>query len=195
MRTIIWGSALLLFGLFLLLDNLGVADFGDIVGKFWPVILIAMGILILTRKQPHAPGSAGPGIAAAPPSTTGDTIDESLVFENVYRKISSAAFKGGSISTIFGNSFIDLTSAVAAEGENIFRHHSVFGDSTILLPPDCPVAVNASTIIGHFRILGQQRGGFGSDFRVTSPTYAASPNRLTIVVTKVFGNLNVEQTG
>jgi predicted membrane protein len=193
MRNIIWGIALLLFGLLLLLDNLGIADFGDIVGNFWPVILIVIGLLILTRKNRHSPPPATPG-SMTPPST-GDLIDESFVFENVYRKISSAAFKGGSISTIFGNSFIDLTGSTPAEGEHIFRHHSVFGDSAILLPPNCPVAVNASTIIGHFRILGQQRGGFGSDFRVTSSSYATSPNRMTIVVTKIFGNLSVEQTG
>ncbi|HUN66262.1 MAG TPA: LiaF domain-containing protein [Bacteroidota bacterium] len=191
MRNITWGIALLILGLLLLLDNLGIADFGDMVGKFWPLIIIAVGIMILTRRGRHGGTPSSP--AGPLPSINGDIVDESFVFENLYRKITSSSFKGGSISTIFGNAFIDLSGTTPAEGEYILRHHSVFGDSTILLAPQAPVAVQASTIAGHFRILGQQRGGFGSDMRVVSPTYAGSANRLTLVITKVFGNVIVEQ--
>lgn len=44
------GILLIIFGGILLLDSLGVMSFGDVIHKFWPVILIAMGLYMLFRK-------------------------------------------------------------------------------------------------------------------------------------------------
>ncbi len=42
--SLFWGIVLLLIGAFFLMDNLGVdIDVWDIIGVYWPVILIAIG--------------------------------------------------------------------------------------------------------------------------------------------------------
>jgi cell wall-active antibiotic response 4TMS protein YvqF len=44
-ETLFWGVILILVGVLFLLDSLGIdIDIWDIVGKFWPTILIAIGV-------------------------------------------------------------------------------------------------------------------------------------------------------
>jgi LiaI-LiaF-like transmembrane region len=63
------GAALLIgLGILFLLDNLGIPVFGEI-GKFWPVLLIALGILLLRKRVGGhvADSHSGPTPAAVEP--------------------------------------------------------------------------------------------------------------------------------
>ncbi len=68
MRNLFWGITFVLIGLLLLLDNLGYADFEQILHDYWPLLLIVWGGLILFRKKTPkvAPFPAPP----PPPETT-----------------------------------------------------------------------------------------------------------------------------
>jgi ABC-type microcin C transport system permease subunit YejB len=47
-----WGGiVLILLGVMFLLDSMGVMEFNHIIRKFWPVVLILIGINILFKKQ------------------------------------------------------------------------------------------------------------------------------------------------
>jgi hypothetical protein len=62
------GAALLIgLGALFLLDNLGVPVFRH-VGKFWPVLLIVIGVILLQRRMGggRTPPAAGPEIPRAP---------------------------------------------------------------------------------------------------------------------------------
>lgn len=48
---IFWGFVLILVGVLLLLDRTGHLDFGDLVGRFWPLILVAAGLWQLVASQ------------------------------------------------------------------------------------------------------------------------------------------------
>lgn len=63
---------LIILGALFLLDNLGVHVFAD-VGKFWPVILIAIGAFLLERrmKRPPAPPGQAPSAGGSPVSNPG----------------------------------------------------------------------------------------------------------------------------
>jgi len=41
---IFWGFILILLGVFFLLDQMGRLDFGDLIGRWWPLILVAAGL-------------------------------------------------------------------------------------------------------------------------------------------------------
>jgi len=44
-ESLFWGIILLLIGVLFLLDNMGVEiDLWDIIGDYWPLILIAIGV-------------------------------------------------------------------------------------------------------------------------------------------------------
>jgi predicted membrane protein len=55
---IFWGLVLILLGVLFLLDQMGRADFGDIVNRWWPLILVAIGLwqLISSNFQELAGG-------------------------------------------------------------------------------------------------------------------------------------------
>ena len=80
------GAALLIaLGALFLLDNLGVHVFREI-SRFWPVVLIAMGLILLQRRMaerdpppPPGPGISGTssGSSAAPKSSNPSNISGS----------------------------------------------------------------------------------------------------------------------
>src|ERR1700690_4276240 len=194
MRNLFWGISFVLIGLLLLLDNLGYADFEQIFHDYWPLLLVFWGGLILFRKKTpkvDSPPTFQTGTArtnpqpetaaAAQPSPIGgDLIHESQVFGNIVCRISSQNFKGGSISTIFGDAHIDLTGATLAEGEHELKGNRVFGNTFITIQKDTAIAVSASSVFGNLTILGQRKSGFSTDVQLTTPSYSDQSRRLRI---------------
>src|SRR5437660_6203642 len=191
MRNFYWGFILILFGFLLLLDNLGAIDFKEFISDYWPLLLILWGVSILARRRPRPAGAAGAGVPSPELSSQIDSelVHQSSVFGNIDVKVTSQQFKGGSISTVFGESFIDLSSAKFAEGEHELRVHGVFGESRIILPPDAAAAVSASSVLGELVIFGQRKGGFSSEIQHMTPNYAQVTNRMKISITRVFGSI------
>ena len=193
MRNFYWGFILILFGFLLLLDNLGAIDFKEFISDYWPLLLILWGVSILARRRPKPVGAPGAGVPSPELSSQIDSelVHQSSVFGNIDVKVTSQQLKGGSISTVFGESFIDLSSAKFAEGEHELRVHGVFGESRIILPPDAAAAVSASSVLGELVIFGQRKGGFSSEIQHMTPNYAQVTNRMKISITRVFGSINV----
>lgn len=48
---IFWGLLLICLGILFLLDQMGRLDFGDLVGRYWPVIFIIIGVSILLSNN------------------------------------------------------------------------------------------------------------------------------------------------
>jgi predicted membrane protein len=192
MRNLFWGLILVMFGVMFLLDNLGIADFGYMIHQYWPLILIFWGIVILTRRRwDRVPVSAD----ASPPTATSpldtDVIHRSDVFGDLTLAVSSQNFKGGSVSTVFGSTFLDLSKAKIAEGNYVFNVHSVFGSTQIVLPPDAAVSISATGVFGDLFVRGDQRRGFSTSLYSVTPNYEGATNRIKISVSNVFGSLKI----
>lgn len=186
-NNLFFGVVLITFGILFLLDNLGMADFGEIIHDYWPLLIIVWGLSILLRRR----SLPAPSSVPADLVTDKESYSESTVFGSLYSSISSKSFKGGSISTIFGDCHVDLSKAAIAEGDHNFRVHGVFGRTNIILPPDCAVSVTASSLLGGLSILGQQKNGVATDLTIASPNYPTSSNRLNINVSKIFGEVRI----
>ena len=187
MKNIFWGIIFITFGVLLLLDNLGVADFGDMLQHYWPLIIIVWGISILMRKHRHNGSTESPTEPTSEPTVPASSFDSELfhhsnVFGDVSIIASSNNFKGGSVSTIFGTSKVDLSGVTLAEGEHFLRIHGVFGDSVIVLPRSGAVAVSAQSTFGNLRILEQWKGAFSSGIATATAGYDSAPARLKITV-------------
>ena len=223
MRNLYWGFILIIIGILLLLDNLGVADFGDMIHDYWPVILVVWGLGILLRRRSvsTAPSPAGypqggseqigsqqgvsPGAesqqpgssqsrasAGGPNQSESELIHQSSAFGDISVNVTSPHFRGGSVSTVFGGSNLDLSAAGIAEGEHELRIHGVFGDSRLVLPKDAAVAISASSVFGDLFILGQRKGGISTEIQHVTPSYPLASNRLKVTITRIFGSIRVE---
>jgi putative exporter of polyketide antibiotics len=53
-----WGILFILAGVVIFLDSAEFLDFGMIFHRYWPVILMTIGILLLTREQPNLVGGS-----------------------------------------------------------------------------------------------------------------------------------------
>ncbi len=191
MRYSFGGIILIIIGVLFLLDNLDVADFGDIVSTYWPLILVVMGFVILRRRRQQGQTEAVFTQHEVQQTVTGDLIHESNVFGDIFLSITSQSFKGGSINGTFGDIEIDLSKAVFAEGEHLLRIHGVFGDCTIITPKDGAVSVSASSTFGDLMVFGQRKEGFSPSLDNVSPAYANNNSRLKIMVTITFGDIKV----
>ncbi len=200
MKPITWGILLLIFGALLLLQNFDVLDMGDVISTCWPILLIYWGWRILQKHRAPAPppASASPGAPSAggsadAASADGTILHESHLFDNMYTRVGAQRFKGGSVSTVFGTSVIDLSDAIVADGEHLFTLHSVFGDARLVLPPGLAYTLTVNTVLGKVWLLGNRRGGFASEVRHTTDGYATAAAKLAITVSKIFGDLIIEQ--
>lgn len=115
---------------------------------FWPVIIIAVGVYILLKKNTHP--KACNGKTHFPHEFQKDIIDDVAIFGGGSRNIKSDNFKGGDIVAIFGGSEIDLTQCKLAEGENILDVVLLFGGTELIVPRDWDIRMQVTPIFGGF---------------------------------------------
>ncbi|HTX20100.1 MAG TPA: cell wall-active antibiotics response protein LiaF [Bacteroidota bacterium] len=194
-RSYIGAIVLITLGILFLLDNLGVAHFGDIISTYWPLILILIGIRIFVRYG-HGDTQAHDNQSPITPGTGSQQlnmpfVNSSNVFGDLDLKVNSKEFRGGSISNTFGDMNIDLSEIELAEGEQLLKVDGVFGDLHVLVPKTIEIYVTAHSVFGDIRVLGNVKSGFGQDISYTSTNYASAGKKLRIVSHQVFGDVKV----
>lgn len=192
-----WGAILIIFGILFLLDGMDVIDFGGALRTFWPVLFILWGLKILFRRRTRGKKddeeSPLPGVGDIEEASQADIIDFSNVFGDVNVRVGSQMFKGGNVSTVFGDAFVDLMDARLADGEHEFRVHGVFGDLTILLPKDISFAFSGNSVFGDLRCRDQVQKGFSPNLQYQSPDFSTSTKKLRMYASQVFGDVAVRQ--
>ncbi len=204
-RNLWWGLLLIALGVMFLLDNMSMLDFGEVIRNWWPALLVLWGISILLSRSRVSVASSGSGPVPPPSpageinevfgdrndSPQGDQISYSSVFGDLKVHPTSMTFKGGTISTVFGDTTVDLSSAALADGENILKVNGVFGDMSMMLAPSMPYALSAHSLFGSVQAGGQKRDGFSSTLVMQSPEYASAAKKLHIEVSQVFGDITL----
>jgi hypothetical protein len=203
-----WGMILIVLGVMFLLHNTHYIDFGDVIHNYWPALLIVWGASILLGKSRASTAPSGGGQVpppSVPPSESHaetvfgdrnekpdtDIIGFSGVFGDVALHPVSANFRGGDVSTVFGDTAMDLSAATLADGENRLKLNGVFGDVGIMLAPTMPYALTAHSLFGSVQAAGQKRDGFSTTLTMQSPDFAAAPKKLLIDVSQVFGDITL----
>lgn len=193
-----WGVILIAIGVLMLLDNMYVVDFGDILHTYWPVIFIIWGLSLLGRRSSSGRSESDPSFgrvdgvtATVYPGSDANQLSSSTVFGDYRVAVQSKSFAGGTVSTTFGNTDIDLLNAQLAEGEHALKLDGVFGNTWVHLPKDMAFAVFANTTFGDTRVNDQRKGGVSSSLDYTSPDFHLAAKRLRISVSRVFGNVTI----
>jgi hypothetical protein len=212
-----WGIVLIVLGVLFLLDTAYVLDVRELIRTYWPLILVFIGIRLLVRYRMgtgtggtatggaswNAAGGAGAGGAGAANwnaggstgsdarQSTGDTVNESILFGNANVRVVSSTFRGGKISTVFGGAEIDLIGATMAPGTHTLKIDCVFGGVAVRIPPAIAVTVSADGVLGEVVVNGEKRDGFFPALEWTSPSYASGSARLQIDTSTIFGQVSV----
>ncbi len=174
-----WGTVVMLAGVVLQLNELGITHFGW--AAFWPMMLIALGILTMWgsfgwSKKPSISKSAG-----GDPRTT---LNEAVVFGGLERRMTSQDFQGGDVTAIFGGVELDLTEANMQANEATLAITAIFGGVEVRVPPTWQVAFRGAPIFG----------GMEDKTRTARVDDPANPNLKTLVITGavIFGGLEIK---
>jgi len=175
----LWGIFLIVGGTLLQLNQLGITRFGW--GDFWPMILIAVGLLVMWGSFGWSNKPATPTSAGGDPRTT---LNEAVVFGGLERRMTSQDFQGGYITAIFGGIELDLTEANMEGNEATLAITAIFGGVEVRVPRNWQVAFRGAPIFG----------GIEDKTRTARVDDPASPNPKTLVITGavIFGGLEIK---
>ncbi len=194
-----WGITLIAVGVLFLLDNMDIVDFGYLLSTYWPLIFIIWGAGLLFGKETTGTAS-GTAEGESGRKVFGDTdegtrtneINYSTVFGDCSVRVSSDDFRGGTVSTVFGDVVIDCSAAMLGVGEQRLSIRGVFGDAHLWLPKDAAFRLTSSTVFGDIRCLEKKQEGFSPTLQYESPGYSSAERRLLVDVSQVFGDITVQ---
>jgi predicted membrane protein len=166
-----WGGLLTIAGIALFLNRLGYFDirFQDV----WPLILIAVGLMLLWRAL------SGPRPARWQRSV--DVINAWAAFGGGEIRSDTQNFQGGEVMALFGGYKIDLRSAAIQSPEVVLFANAAFGGIEIQVPSTWFVIVQGAPILG------------GYDDKTHKPEAGAGPvQRLVIRGFAIFGGIEIK---
>jgi predicted membrane protein len=193
-----FGILLILAGAFFLLDTLRVLDLGTAFERFWPLLLVIWGLWVIVRPRREGGPALGPAKGNAQvfgdldTGTAADVLEHSNVFGDVRIKVTSQNFRGGTLSTVFGDTVVDCSGASLADGEQVLSMNGVFGDCTVRMPKGVPYMLAAHTLFGSLRAPFESREGISATVTYESKEYATAPKKLRLNLSQVFGDVRVE---
>jgi predicted membrane protein len=174
-----WGLLLMLAGIVLELNELGITHFGW--AAFWPMMLIALGLFIMWGSFQWGSKPAVSTSGAGDPRTT---LNEAVVFGGLERRMTSQDFQGGDITAIFGGVELDLTEANIQGPEATLAITAIFGGVEVRIPRNWQVAFRGAPIFG----------GIEDKTRTSRIDDPANSNLKVLVITGavIFGGLEIK---
>jgi predicted membrane protein len=138
------GGVLIAVGLLMIVSRMGY--FTISWGTLWPLVMIALGGLVLYRSL--GPGRvAREGVAAG--ASPDNVVDIVAVLGGFERRVSAQDFRGGEITAVMGGCALDLRDASIVK-EAVINVFTVWGGINIKVPPDWTVVLNGTPVMGGF---------------------------------------------
>ena len=141
----LWGSAFLLAGIMIELNERGITHVQ--FWQLWPLYVIVAGVGLLWNALK---GSKTPSSSYGGKSPSSPRFNSVYVFSGTDRKITAKDFEGGRISAIFGGFKIDLSRADIAGDVAVIEVNAVFGGGEIIVPEQWVVVVEGGGVFGAF---------------------------------------------
>lgn len=178
------GTVLLLIGVGLLAEQLGIVDIGRLLSTWWPLLLIAVGgvkvltgtpvggsvlllagVLFQARALELLPGSffdyfwpialvaggawlIGSRGGREQKASMEDEIRHFVAFGGIETRNESQAFRGGSVTAMFGGLELDLRGAKIAGDRAVIETTTMLGGAEIRVPEEWRVVVSGTPLLG-----------------------------------------------
>jgi len=135
------GIVLMALGGWLLLNSLGILRI-SVWQLFWPMILIAIGTILVVQTVRRR-GDTASGTEAA------DTLTIFAVLSGVKRISTSSRFRGGEITLFMGGGHVDLRQATIPRGEEaVLDVFAMMGGCEIAVPESWTIATPIVPVMG-----------------------------------------------
>lgn len=170
---ILLGTLFILWGLVSLISIL----FHVNAGAFClPVALIALGVWLLVRPRPVAPGTGFHLLLLGDLHRTG-----------VWQVANEEIWVG------VGDIKLDMTQAKIPAGETTLHILAFVSDVNLRLPPDVGVAVSSAAFVSDARLLERRYHNVFDTLHFVSEGYKAAERRIRLEVTAFVADLCIEQ--
>lgn len=181
-----WGIILILVGAALQLNKLGITHVR--LWDLWPIVLIAIGVLIMWRSLEgklrwRAPLGGAIGDSGESSDASG-TVDVETVFGSNERRITAKNFQRGKLKAIFGEVKLDFRPADIDGDEAQIQADAVFGRVELRVPETWNVILRGSAVFGNY----------ADQTRHSDVEDAGASNRKRLVVKggAVFGEVEIK---
>ena len=141
------GGVLTLLGVLFLLDALDIVTFNmRDIWRFWPVLLLVIGVRILLggRKTPSRRQRRGD----PPNGPDSGRLEATAVFGSGVQRVTSRSFSEGEATAVFGTTRIDMRSASLADGGATIDLTVLFGSAELLVPDHWAVDAQTTHFLG-----------------------------------------------
>jgi len=166
------GIILLSIGFFFVIDDW--FDIDITIWDLWPISLIIVGLYIINRK------SVTSADLNADHTQERDTVHDTAIFSGGDKVISTANFRGGSLTAVFGGSNIDLSTSKLSPQSAQLDLFYMFGGSKIRVPTNWNIEIKATSIFGGL-----------ADKRVVKAYNPDNPETLIITGLIIFGGAEI----
>jgi hypothetical protein len=136
----VFGGVVTLVGVLLTVERVWDVDLD--IGRWWPLVLVAVGSTIVWRAM-----SATPTPAVSSPGSDAE-FSEFAVWSGKVRKNASPAFRRADLTAVMGGIEVDLRGAAVANGEAVIDVFTWWGGIEITVPPDWAVSNQVTAIMG-----------------------------------------------
>ena len=190
-----WGILLILLGLLFLLHNFDYIDFGEIIRRYWPLLLIYFGLqaLFSSRKSSDPKNGFESTLNDHRPNHSyyrSGKESVSNVFGDVRIKFDNQTIRQYSSSNIFGNVELDFSRA-SFESNSHIRASGIFGDLIIRLPQNLAVEVKANYLAGESHIFDNHQSGLFKNISYASPASNAKGQLIRVEASILFGEIRI----
>jgi len=137
------GGIVTLMGSWMLLRTLHVIPYG--LHEFWPVLIIAVGGMMVAGGLRRGAGGSGSGSGAR---DSANNVSAFAFWSGVDRKVVTQSFEGGDISAFMGGHELDLRGAKMAGDTATIDLFVVMGGVDMRVPEDWAVTYDGVLIMG-----------------------------------------------
>jgi predicted membrane protein len=150
--TMVWAATGILAGVLLLLGNYHVLRVS--IDTLWPLLLIATGIVLLIYRLRWRRFSDRfvVGSSSKTRSTMINKLAEFAIFSSLRRKVETANFEGGELTSVFGAIVIDMRwAAISSPGKQArIEANAAFGSIELRIPETWRVQLQGSAVFGAY---------------------------------------------
>ncbi len=188
MRSNFWqtffGLLLIAIGVLYLFDSFGIVDFSiwDFFDKFWPVILIILGLMIIFSSS-----------RTNRIMKEGDGANTERIFGDIHLDKSAIQSGVNRYSSFIGDIHLRISKSELGEGEHEIRINTFIGDAKIYLPGDTQFSCKHTAAIGDLKSEGVELVT-ASNGKFSTKEFNSASSRLIIRFSAFIGDLKIVAT-